>query len=42
MLFDFLHFTFNLVLALFALRYAQTTLIEKDSDFGKALSYLLH
>lgn len=39
---DWIHFTLNLILALFGLRMAQIHLINKDSDLGKALSFLLH
>lgn len=42
MFMDLLHNMLNLILSLFLLRYAQIKLIDKDSDMGKALSYLLH
>lgn len=32
----------NLIVALFLLRYAQMTLVRRDSTFGSALSYLIH
>lgn len=37
-----MQFTWNLLLALFVLRWVQVQLVRKDSPFGEALSYLLH
>ena len=40
MFFDFLQFMLNLIIAGFLLRYAQVKLIDKNSELGKALSFI--
>lgn len=38
---DFFQNLFNLLLGLFAIRFVQTRL-DPNSDFGKALAYIVH
>jgi hypothetical protein len=42
MVWDFLQNVANLALAFFVIRWMQIKLIEKDSEFGKALAFLFH